>query len=73
MEQAAEQVRLQNDVEANTLYRKLVYPPPDEIYTWLIAHCRTVDRCDILVAPFEADSQAAFLSLKGYADTVITI
>ena len=73
MEQAAEQVRLQNDVEANALYRKLVYPPPDEIYTWLIAHCRTVDRCDILVAPFEADSQAAFLSLKGYADTVITI
>lgn len=58
--------------EADREYCKLAYPPPPFVDAWLIAHCRQ-HSFPVLVAPQEADSQAAQLVRDGLADVLVTI
>ena len=58
--------------EADHEYLKLAYPPPPFVDSWLIAHCRQ-HQFPVLVAPQEADSQAAQLVRDGLADVLVTI
>ena len=53
-------------------WRKLVYPAPDLVYDFVIGFCRRTAGAEAIAAPFEADSQAAFLVQQGYADCVLT-
>ena len=56
----------------DTQWRKLVYPAPDLVYNFVIGLCRRTAGAEAIVAPFEADSQAAFLVQQKYADYVLT-
>ena len=58
--------------EADKLYAKLCYPVPPFVDGWLIAHCRE-HGFPLVVAPQEADSQAAQLVRDGQADILVTI
>ena len=58
--------------DADKLYQKVVYPPPPFIDSWVIAHCRE-HGFPLVVAPQEADSQAAQLVRDGLADVLVTI
>ena len=57
--------------EADDLYRKLVYPVPPFVDSWIIAHCRE-NGFPLIVAPYEADSQAARLVTDNLADVLVT-
>ena len=57
--------------EADHEYHKLAYPPPPFVDGWLIAHCQ--EHCiPLVVAPQEADSQAAQLVRDDRADVLVT-
>ena len=49
-----------------------MYPAPDLVYDFVIGFCRRTAGAEAIAAPFEADSQAAFLVQQGYADYVLT-
>ena len=61
-----------NRTEADKLYRELTYPVPDELYSWLVGHCSRHE-LGLVVAPFDADAQCAWLALNGIVDHVLTI
>jgi len=58
--------------DADYEYHKLAYPPPPFVDAWLIAHCQE-HRIPLVVAPQEADSQAAQLVRDDRADVLVTI
>ena len=59
--------------KADDLYRELAYPAPPFVLDWVVAHCRA-NSIAYVVAPFEADSQGAWMARAGgYLDLVISI
>ena len=73
IKKAAEDADMENDrAGGDYQWRKLVYPAPDLVYDFVLGFCRRTDGAEAIVAPFEADSQAAFLVQQGYADYVLT-
>lgn len=67
---AAELMRLDKGKEASSLLRRSI-DVTHKMALNLIKKCREIN-VDCIVAPYEADSQLAYLNLSGIADIVIT-
>lgn len=67
---AAELLRLDKGKEASSLLRRSI-DVTHKMALNLIKKCREIN-VDCIVAPYEADSQLAYLNLSGIADIVIT-
>lgn len=67
---AAELLRLGKDREASSLLKRSV-DVTHQMALKLIKECRSIN-VDCIVAPYEADSQLAYLNLNGIADLIIS-